>query len=254
MHDTTGLDKPGLKVLHIPDIDFRSNCRTLKLCLSQIRDWSDSYPGHVPLFILIAAKTQALPILPGATAEVPFDAKAFDACDREVLAVLDRSRLITPDDLLGSYSTLEKAALAKNWPTLKAARGKILFLMITATGPADTAAYLDGHPSLRGRVAFLRANPGDEHAAFLMFDNAVLRAKEITEYVRKGYLVRTRSDIETFEAKVNDRTRAVAALESGAQIVSTDFFRPGNVYGTSYVVTLPGDQTARCNTLVPCRP
>ena len=39
--------------------------------------------------------------------------------------------------------------------------------------------------------------------------------------------------------------RADAAFASGAQIVSTDFEEPGNGYGTSYVVRLPGGGVAR---------
>jgi len=78
-------------------------------------------------------------------------------------------------------------------------------------------------------------------------DNALVRQKEIAQYVREGYLVRTRSDIETFEAKMNDMTRAEAAFASGAQIVTTDFYRPGNAYGTGYVVRLPGGGAWRCN-------
>ncbi len=67
-----------------------------------------------------------------------------------------------------------------------------------------------------------------------------VRQEDIRKYVEQGYLVRTRSDIETYEAKVNDTTRANTAFASGAQIVSTDFETPGNAYGTPYVVTLPG--------------
>ena len=134
--------------------------------------------------------------------------------------------------------------------TLKAARGKIIILMITATGDAATRGYLEGHPSLKGRAAFLRAAPGEDHAAFLMLDNALVRQDQIRDYVRQGYIVRTRSDIEAYEAKTNDMTRADAAFASGAQIVSTDFEHPGNAYGTPYVVRLPGGVLARANPLL----
>ncbi|WP_031499638.1 Ca2+-dependent phosphoinositide-specific phospholipase C [Bryobacter aggregatus] len=248
--DQTGLDQPGLKVLHIADLDFRSHCPTFKGCLTQIREWSDANPKHVPLFILLEAKSQALPIFPNPTQLAPFDKQAFDRIDEEILSVFRRERLIVPDDVRGSHETLKKAVLAQNWPSLEQSRGKVLFLMITANGTASTAPYLEGHPSLKGRVAFLRASPQDDHAAFLMFDNAILRGQEIQGYVQSGYLVRTRADIETLEAKTNDKSRANAAFASGAQIVSTDFFRPGNVYGTSYVVLLPDGGVARCNPVL----
>jgi len=245
-HDVTDMDQPGFKVLHIPDIDFRSSCPTLRLCLRQVRAWSDAHPGHVPLFLLVEAKNQGMPILPDATPTVPFTPALFDALDRELVETMGRERIITPDDVRGSHATLNAAVRAGNWPTLAQARGKVLFLMITANGPAGAAGYLEGHPSLRGRAAFLRAQPGEEHAAFLMFDNALVRGAEIRRYVDQGYLVRTRSDIETHEAKVKSHERADAAFASGAQIVSTDFEVEGNGYGTDYVVRLPGGGSARC--------
>ncbi|MFX7965127.1 Ca2+-dependent phosphoinositide-specific phospholipase C, partial [Acinetobacter baumannii] len=93
-----------------------------------------------------------------------------------------------------------------------------------------------GHPNLEGRAAFLRATPGQSYAAFLLMDNATLRAKEIPGRVAQGYLVRARADIETYEAKINDLSRANQAFRSGAQVVSTDFYKPGNGYGTNYVI------------------
>lgn len=245
--DTTGMDSPGYKVLHMPDIDFRSHCPTLKLCLTQVRDWSTAHPGHIPLFLVVEAKVSDIPIFPNPTHTVPFTPALFDDLDREIVSVLGRDRLITPDDVRGSHATLNEAIRAGAWPTLKSSRGKIVILMITATGEAATRGYLEGHPSLKGRIAFVRAEPGQDHAAFLMFDNALVRAEDIKTYVRQGYIVRTRSDIETYEAKVNDMTRANAAFASGAQVVSTDFEHEGNAYGTPYVVKLPGGGVARRN-------
>jgi hypothetical protein len=241
--------QPGFKVLHIPDIDFRSHCPALRTCLTQIRDWSDAHRRHIPLFLVIEAKVADIPVLPDPTHTVPFTPALFDALDQEILSLLGRGRLITPDEVRGSHRTLNAAIRAGGWPTLAASRGKIVVLMITATGEAATQGYLQGHPSLRGRAAFLRAEPGQDHAAFLMFDNALVRHDQIQDYVRQGYIVRTRSDIEAYEAKANDMTRADAAFDSGAQIVSTDFEHPGNGFGTSYVVRLPGGGIARANPL-----
>ena len=251
--DKTGLDAPGYKVLHMPDIDFRSHCPTFKLCLPQVREWSDAHPGHIPLFLVVEAKVSDIPIFPNPTHTVPFTPALFDDLDQEIVSVLGRERLITPDDVRGAHATLNEAIRAGAWPTLKSARGKIVILMITATGEAATRGYLEGHPSLKGRMAFVRAEPGQDHAAFLMFDNALVRADDIKTYVRQGYIVRTRSDIETYEAKINDMTRANAAFASGAQVVSTDFEHPGNAYGTPYVVKLPGGGVARRNPVLGAR-
>lgn len=246
-HDMTDLDQPGFKVLHVADVDFRSTCNLLTSCLGELRDWSDANPEHAPVFILLETKDAGFPGLPGATEVLPFDVAAYDALDAEIISVLGRDRLVTPDDVRGEFDTLEEAVLAQNWPSLEDSRGKFVFLMLTATNLDGLSGYYEGRPNLDGRVAFLRSQPGVSHAAFLLLDNAIVRAEEIPERVRQGYLVRTRTDIETIEAKVNDASRADAAFASGAQVVSTDFYKPGNAYGTDYFVTLPGGGDMRCN-------
>jgi Phosphoinositide phospholipase C, Ca2+-dependent len=245
--DATDMDKPGLKVFHIADFDVRSSCNLFRTCLGQLRRWSDAHPNHEPIFVLVEAKSDALPIFPGSTTPAPFDSKAFAEMDQSIFDVIGRDHLVTPDQVRGTYPTLKAGVLAHHWPTISAARGKFVFLLLTAFDPAALAAYHAGHPNLEGRAAFLRASPGDSYAAFLLMDNATMRAKEIPERVKQGYLVRARADIETYEARINDLSRAKQAFRSGAQIVSTDFYKAGNGYGTSYVVRLPGGGAARCN-------
>ena len=241
------MDKPGLKVFHIADFDVRSSCNLFRKCLGQLRTWSDAHPNHEPIFILVEAKSDPLPIFPGSTKPLPFDAKAFAEMDASIYDVIGRDHLVTPDAVRGDYPTLEAGVRAHHWPTLQASRGKFVFLLLTALDPIALAAYHEGHPNLEGRAAFLRASPGDSYAAFLLMDNATMRAKEIPALVKQGYLVRARADIETYEARINDPARAIQAFRSGAQIVSTDFYKPGNGYGTPYVVRLPGGGAARCN-------
>ena len=242
-----GLDQPGFKVLHVADLDFRSHCPTLRQCLNELKDWSVANPGHIPLYVLLEIKQQGFPIFPEPTEVLPFDSTAFEQLDAEIVDVLGRETLITPDDVRGAYPTLEEAVLAQNWPSLEASRGKFIFLMLPAIDEEAAATYWKERPSLEGRMMFVRSTPGVPRAAFLLLDNSIVRQEEIQQYVRQGYLVRTRSDIETYEAKVNDYSRAEAAFRSGAQVVSTDFYRPGNAYGTSFVVSLPEGDVARCN-------
>ncbi len=245
--DQTDMEKPGFKVFHMVDVDVRSSCNLFTSCLSELKRWSDAHPGHEPIFILIETKSDAYPIFPGSTTALPFDAAAFDRMDADIIRILGRDLLVTPDDVRGNYPTLEAAVRAGNWPTLATARGKFVFLALTALDGEGLSAYRAGRPNLEGRVAFLRSKPGDSFAAFLLLDNATWHPGEVAQRVREGYLVRARADIDTHEAKVNDLSRAKATLASGAHIVSTDFFQLGNAYGTDYVVRLPGGVAMRCN-------
>jgi hypothetical protein len=110
--------------------------------------------------------------------------------------------------------------------------------------------YLAGHPTLEGRVLFTNANPGDDDAAFVKRNDPF--DPSIPDLVQAGYLVRTRSDADTREARLNDTGPRDAALASGAQFVSTDYQAPGLAFGfeTSYVVEIPGGTVARCNPLI----
>ena len=236
------MDKPGFKVMHVQDVDYRSTCQPFTACLQQVRDWSHAHPGHIPIFILVETKQGSSPRLK-LTEPEPFTSATFDALDAEIRSVFPPAERITPDDVRGSYSTLNAAVLAGNWPTVESARGKVVFLLDQRpVGPV----YLAGHPSLRGRVLFTNAEPGQPDAAFLERNDGP--AKEITALVRQGYVIRARTDADTKQARTNDTSTRDAMIASGAQLLSTDYpvnepaRWPGN-----FVVTLPGNAVARCN-------
>ena len=237
------MDKPGFKVMHMQDIDYRSNCEPFTACLKEVRQWSHAHPRHIPVFILVETK-EGKP-RPGVqmTVPEPFTESTFDALDAEIRSVFPASELITPDDVRGHYETLNQAVLAGNWPALAHARGKVIFLMDQRpVGPI----YLTGHPSLRGRVLFTNAEPGEPDAAFIERNDGP--AADITALVKKGYLIRTRTDADTKEARTNDTARRDQMFATGAQILSTDYpvnepaRWPGN-----FVVTLTGKVAARAN-------
>jgi hypothetical protein len=64
--------------------------------------------------------------------------------------------------------------------------------------------------------------------------------------VKRGFLVRTRADTDTIDARKNSTTRRDKALASGAQFVSTDFPVARDDF-SPYRVALPGDVAARPN-------
>jgi len=167
--------------------------------------------------------------------------------DAEILSVFPRERIVTPDEVRGTHATLREGAMAGGWPTLDASRGKVIFAIDDA--PERWAPYADGHPSLEGRVAFVHADktPDAPEAAFAVMNEPVERQAEIQQRVREGWLVRTRADADTREARTGDKSRWEAALSSGAQYISTDYLWPDERFGTDYSVEMPGGVEARCN-------
>ena len=241
--DPDGLmSKPGFKVMHVQELDYRSTCQQLIACLKIVRAWSQAHKNHVPIFILLETKQSELPPQYHARPPEKFTSATFDALDAEIRSVFRPNEMITPDQVRGKRATLEEAVLHSAWPTLAAARGKVVFLMDQRpVGPV----YLEGHAALRGRIIFTNAEPGQPDCGFTEENDG--SQEEIAALVRKGYLVRTRTDADTKQARTNDTGRREIALASGAQILSTDYPQSEPSQWTSYSVRLPGGAVARCN-------
>ena len=237
--------RPGFKTLHMPDVDFRSTCLTFVACLTEIRDWSRAHPDHAPILIMLNAKTGAVS-MPGGVTPLDFDAAAWDALDAEVRSVFDADRLITPDGVQGDHPTLRDAVLAGGWPTLGAARGKVFFAL--DEGPEKVASYRGARCSLEGRVFFVNTDETSPAAAYLTLNDPVAEQVRIQAAVRAGFIVRTRADADTAEARSGDVTRRSAAFASGAQYVSTDYLWADPRF-PGYEVRLTGADAAACNRL-----
>lgn len=241
------LDKPGFKVLHVQDIDFRTTCLTFVACLTVVRDWSRAHPGHVPIMIDVEVKQDAIPdpLSLGFAVPHPIGVPELDALDAEIRSVLSNDQLITPDDVRGTHATLEEAIRTDGWPTLAASRGKLLFVLDNEDKVRDD--YIAGHAALKGRVLFTSSPRGTPEAAFLKLNDPIADEAAIRQAVLDGYVVRTRADADTVQARTGDTTMREAALRGGAQWVSTDYEVPDSQFGTGYVVTIPDGTPARCN-------
>ncbi len=242
--DSEGLDAPGFKVLHAQDIDVRSSCATWIRCLSLIKQWSDENPAHIPLLIMFNAK-EGGGTFPGSQQALTFTAQAYAELEREILTVLPREKLIIPDDIRGDYPTLREAVLARGWPNLEQSLGKIIFAL--DEGPEKVAVYLGQNESAQGKLIFPNSASEDApHAAYFTLNDSVGQQKRIRQAVQAGFLVRTRADANTFQARENDTAAREAAFASGAHYISTDYYLPRADF-SDYSVRLPSGTAARCN-------
>ncbi|MEM9573577.1 MAG: Ca2+-dependent phosphoinositide-specific phospholipase C [Pseudomonadota bacterium] len=243
----TSLNEPGFKVMHVQDVDARSSCALLVQCLAEIQTWSITHPDHAPILILINAK-QAKIDLPGSVDPLPFDAAAFDALDAEIRSIFGADQLLSPDDVRGEFKTLREAVLTRGWP--EEALGQVFFAL--DEGPDVIETYRRGANALQGHAIFVNSSDTNaDDAAYFTINEPIENGDLIAERVAQGFIVRTRADADTVEARTGDRTRLDAALASGAQYISTDYYQP-RVEWSDYVAALPDGGPIRANPVRSC--
>lgn len=242
-HDPEGrLQSPGFKVLHVPDVDFISRAWSFRAALEEIRDWSATHPAHFPVFVLIELKEDA----PGPefTQPVRLDAGLLSAVDKEIREVLPAGQRFEPDQLRAGRATLREAVAGKGWPLVSELAGRVVFLLDNEGELRDR--YLKGNPALEGRAMFVSVPREHPAAAWMKLNNPEAEFEVIQARVREGFLVRTRADADTLEARQGQGARREKALASGAQLVSTDYPEP-NPSLSPYAVQLPLGRVARPN-------
>ncbi|WP_223154672.1 phosphatidylinositol-specific phospholipase C1-like protein [Aestuariibaculum sediminum] len=222
---------PGLKMFHIQDIDFRSHHLMFKEGLYVLKQWSDANPKHTPVFVLINTKDKEIDNL---KQPLKFGKSALDSLDSEIRNIFPEDKIITPDLVRGHFETLEQAILNRGWPTLDSVKGRFLFVL--DENETRIKEYVMGHPSLKGRVLFTNSKEGSPEAAFRVINNPIQDFDYIKQLVEKGYMVRTRADAGTIEARLNDYSRFEQAMASGAQVISTDYYIPSNLFESQFKV------------------
>ena len=212
---------------HVQQIDMSSNCESLRICLTQIISWSDDNPSHSPIWISFNAKDNYILGLPRPEVFTPEAFLLMDSIFEEMFG----DKLIRPRDIVDLQ-----------WPFLSEARGK--FILILDESGIKRDIYSEGW---KQRPMFTNAPEGHPAAAIMIINDPIEQFEEIRRLVKAGYMVRTRADADTREARANDISRKVAAFESGAQAVSTDYYLPATNFGNEYQVSLP--KPIKCNPI-----
>ena len=220
-------DEARFLVGHVQQIDMNSNCATLRVCLNQIIDWSKKNTTHAPIWISFNAKDDYIFGLPSPETFSPAAFALMDLIIEEMLG----EKLIRPSDIVDLQ-----------WPLLDEVRGK--FILILDEGGAKRDMYYDGWQQ---RPMFTNSPEGHPAAAIMILNDPVGQFDEIQRLVKAGYMVRTRADADTREARKNDTRRKAAAFASGAQAVSTDYYLPATHFGNDYQVSLP--KPIECNPI-----
>lgn len=235
------LDAPGLKVLHIQDIDYQSHCLTFRTCLDGFRDFSDAHPEHLPIFISLNLKTAPIE-LPGSTNPLPFDKAGYLNLHHDLELALGLENLVTPGEVQKDSRSLRERITTFGWPDLSELRGRFIFLIDEPV--RKTAGYLE-HFEKDERLLFLSVPSDHDQAAILVMNDPLKAFDDIKARVAEGFLVRTRADADTVEARAGDYSRMRAAFNSGAHFISTDYYVPDERLEGDYQVRFPKGRYVR---------
>lgn len=235
------LKQPGLKILHLPDVDFETHYYTFKEALTDIKRWSDNYPDHLPVYIMIETKTETigeyLSFL-GFVKSEKWDEENIAAIENEILQVFPKNKIITPDDVRGSRATLREAVIEDGWPTIGESRGKVMFML---DGESFSKTYRGNNLSLEGKLIFTNASgPNQPDAAFIKRNNP--DSLDIQSLVQQGFLVRSMIG-GLSEAQSGSYAKFEMGKSKGVHFLSTDYYKPderaGKVPGwTDFTVKL----------------
>ncbi len=232
--DQAELNVPGFKLLHIADIDYETNYLTLEAALSEIRDWSIKHPLHCPLFINLEVKSSSPADVSkflrwiGFKRATKFTENTFHLLDSIIESNFSADQLYTPVDMKKKNTSLRARINNEGWPLYDDCRGKIFFVL--------EGDNIDLYKNKVDRPLFVYGEKEDDNVIFLLRNDPLNNEKEINALTAK-YIVRTRSDAGTLEARKNDYTRFFAALTSNAQIISTDYYKADPTIG-KFVIRL----------------
>ena len=95
------------------------------------------------------------------------------------------------------------------------------------------------------RLLFLSVPSDHDQAAILVMNDPLKAFDDIGARVAEGFLVRTRADADTVEARSADDTRMRAAFASGAHFISTDYYVRDERLKSDYRVRFPEGGYAR---------
>jgi hypothetical protein len=234
------LKLPGLKVFHVQEIDFRSHQLLFKDALEELKEWSDANLGHSPIIITINTKDSEVQ---QTRKPLPFNPEALENLNTEITSVFSNERLITPDLVRGNYQTLQEAILQQGWPLLNKVQNRFLFVL--DEGQEKVNSYLSSFPNLERAALFVNQEEGSPLSAFHIINDPVKNFDKIKSLVALGYMVRTRADADTKEARENDFDRFEKAKASGAQIITTDYYLPSTFFESDYKVSFENDSFER---------
>lgn len=201
--------------MHAPRIQMNTSCYNLELGMKEIKMWSDNNPGHLPITVIIEPKDFFIPMENLKSLNITY-AQQLDSMLRRTLG----STLFTPADMMRDYKSLGAMRRADDWCKVSDMLGKVLILMHECN---TTEKYIDLDESLKSQAMFPMLREGDlkrDCASFIILNDPERFLQIFDEAINTQKLI-VRTTADSF-GSISEKRRELA-LNSGAQIVSTDY-------------------------------
>lgn len=211
--------RPGFPVFHVVDVDFISRTPDVTAALKEVLNWSERNPGHYPVCLIFELKSSGGDTL--ITKPVQWSEDSLIRFEKLIVDTLGASRMIRPADVIRDGMTLNESILKHGWPTIDQCRDK--FLIALDNEGIERDMYLSLYPGLVEAAIFVSVPEGQPASAFIKINDPESQFERIRKLSAQGYLIRTRADAGTSQARSDDYTRQRKAFASGAHWISTDY-------------------------------
>ncbi len=225
--------------MHSPFLDNGTSCYDFELALREIKLWSDYNPGHLPITIIIEPKSVFIPMENMKYMNLDYALK-MDELLRDTLG----DKLFEPADMLRDYASFADMRRADDWCKVKDMLGKVVVLL-HETGV--TKDYIAVDESIRTQAMFpmLRYNDRDlPYASFLIMNEPSQVFESKNEVIDTQKLI-VRTMVDSYTSVSQEKLEA--SMQSGAQILSTDYPARTDSLPESYKVEFGNGKTVRIN-------
>lgn len=220
--------KNDFEVMHVPLVDNSSTVPKLSLALEEIKLWSVHNPGHIPIMVLLELKDDWLFLDPALKDFTETELAQLN----QLLKKTFGEKLFSPGDIAVPGKTLNQAVKENGWPPLNDLLGKVIFILHPGKYTDIYVALDPGFATLAIFPAASNTDTDNTYASFIVHNEP--QVEIINRLVSNNYIVRTRvdSDLKISPARFKN------GLNSGAQILTTDFCPNHNFKHTDYVAYL----------------
>ncbi|MBB1139055.1 Ca2+-dependent phosphoinositide-specific phospholipase C [Myroides sp. WP-1] len=209
--------QPGYKIFHMPDVDYETHQPSFIQQLRELKAWSEQNPTHETIFITLELKDEKK------DPSTLFTRANIQEINTLIETELTEKHLITPKELKRQADFIQ-------WPTIDEGRGKFVWIIDNT----DYRLDLFDSIALADLAVFLNVPFTHPKAGCMILNNPY--DTSIPQLAEKGVIIRTRADDSTKQARTNDYSTFEQAKQSKAQIITTDYYLPSQLFPSTYQV------------------